>query len=198
MNKSVVIIGKGESVLRCTKEFVDTFDEVAICNRPVYEGYEHLISNHADYDFVTNTESVKQYSEELKEKLGIKETILTGFNSQLRNNFNFKNLDPSTGILAFNYFLNKLEYTHICLVGFDLFQKFKKVYYFNATELNPSILYLIDSGKYTTNLIQNIDSGHDLNLTYEYLIESFKNFKGKNFSIISTYLFEEIDNLKIL
>ena len=58
MNKSVVIIGKGESVLRCTKEFVDTFDEVAICNRPVYEGYEHLISNHADYDFITNTESV--------------------------------------------------------------------------------------------------------------------------------------------
>ena len=50
--KSVVIIGKGPSVQRCTKKFIDSFDDVAICNHPVYKRYEHLISNHADYDLI--------------------------------------------------------------------------------------------------------------------------------------------------
>ena len=43
MKKSVAIIGKGPSVLKSTKEFVDTFDEVAICNFPQMEGYENYI-----------------------------------------------------------------------------------------------------------------------------------------------------------
>ena len=43
MNKSVAIIGKGPSVKRCKREFVESFDEVAICGRPVFDGYEEFI-----------------------------------------------------------------------------------------------------------------------------------------------------------
>lgn len=50
--KSVVIIGKGPSVSKSTKEFVDSFDEVAICNFPPMENYEHFISNRATYHFL--------------------------------------------------------------------------------------------------------------------------------------------------
>ena len=32
MSKSIIILGKGPSILRCNKEFVDKFDDIAICN----------------------------------------------------------------------------------------------------------------------------------------------------------------------
>ena len=75
--KSVVIIGKGPSVQRCTKKYIDSFDKVAICNHPVYDGYEHLISNHADYDFI-NVGDPNPYSVERLESLGIKFIVNTG------------------------------------------------------------------------------------------------------------------------
>ena len=77
MNNSIVIIGKGPSVQRCTEEFIDSFDEVAICNHPVYDGYEHLISNHAQYDFI-NVGDPNPYKKYRLESLGIKYIINTG------------------------------------------------------------------------------------------------------------------------
>ena len=148
MGKSVVIIGKGPSVKRCTKSFVDSFDEVAICNRPVYEGYEHLISDHADYDFITNDVTVLQYSKDMYKKLGIKETILTGQHSKLRVSFSYHGLDPSTGTLAFYNFATNKDYTRIGLVGFDLFEVNKKVYYFNQDQVTNHLQYLFSNGTY--------------------------------------------------
>ena len=58
LEKSVAILGKGPSVSRCTKEFIDSFDEVAACGRPVFLGYEHLIGNKAKYDFANRTAEV--------------------------------------------------------------------------------------------------------------------------------------------
>lgn len=187
MSKSVVIIGKGPSVLRSTKKFVDSFDEVAICNRPLYDGYENYISSRADYDFCTNLKTVRQYTPELIEKLGIKKTILTGENSFLRNNFEYKNLDPSTGILAFFYFLNQEDYTHISLVGFDFFEKNKKMYYFKPEELTSSLWYLYTNNTFSRDLIHLLDSGHNLELSFEFILESFKKNINKKFTIISNF-----------
>ena len=83
--KSIVIIGKGPSLHRSTKKLVDLFDEVAIVNRPIYEGYEHLISDHADWDF-TNDDA-PQYSEYWKNKLNIKNNIDTTQGSEFRNKY---------------------------------------------------------------------------------------------------------------
>ena len=68
--KSVVIIGKGPSVSKSTKEFVDSFDEVAICNFPPMENYEHFISNRATYHFL-NAGNPFPYSKVFMNNLGL-------------------------------------------------------------------------------------------------------------------------------
>jgi len=46
MNKSIIILGKGPSLLRCTKEFVDQYDDIAICGFPPFtEDFLKLINN---------------------------------------------------------------------------------------------------------------------------------------------------------
>lgn len=196
--KSIIIIGKGNSLHRCTKELVDSFDEVAICNRPPYEGFESIISDHADYDFITSEKTALKYSNELWEKLNIKETILTGLNSEIRDKFSFKTLDPSTGTLAFYYFLLKPEYTHICLAGFDLMVKGSKEYYFNLNQMNPQLLYLIGQEVYDNELTRLTDSGHNTEMTHEFMVKSFNENPNRKFTLITDYPFETLENITIL
>jgi hypothetical protein len=196
--KSIIIIGKGPSIKRCSREIVDKFDEVAICNRPKFEGYEHLIGERANYDFATNLIDIRYYSDEFKEKLGFKKTILTGKDSELRNNFNYHDLDPSTGTLAFSYFLEKEEYNHIGLVGFDLFEKNKNFYYFQTSELTESMKYLVGNGTFTEDLVFTKDSGHNTELTRKYMMEMFEKHSEKRFTLISDYEFQPKPNLNIL
>lgn len=221
MPKSIVIIGKGPSVQRCTKEFINSFDEVAICNHPVYDGYEHLISNHADYDFI-NVGDPNPYSQQRLQSLGIHTIINTGGRyihnppkSIVPDNCSvqyfpfyrgrcldyFKNqhqLDPSTGIMAFHYFVNKPEYSKIALVGFDLFEKGTPIYYFKKEEASPSLQYLWQRKSYDENNIITFDSGHNVKNTYHYLIEQIKKNLHTKFEMITNYPFDKtIDNLII-
>lgn len=195
--RSVIIIGKGASVQRCTKQYVDSFDEVAICGRPPYIGYEHLISNHADWDF-TNDSGLVKYSPELMHKLGLKWHVNTGGDSPIKKEFKYKTLDPSTGILAFNFFAEIPEYTHIALVGFDLFQKNKRVYYFEFEDEHPSQHYLWYNGTYDKEMTYLKESGHKTDLTYEFITAQFKNYPDKKFSLITDYPFEKFDNVEMV
>ena len=68
--KSIVIIGKGPSVSKSTKSFVDSFDEVAICNFPPMEKHQHLISNRAKYHFF-NAGDTLPYHREFMNNLGL-------------------------------------------------------------------------------------------------------------------------------
>ena len=196
--KSVILIGKGPSIKRCTRELVETFDEVAICNRPKFEGYEDLIGERAHWDFATNLIDIRYYSDDFKKRLGLKKTFLTGNDSELRNNFSYKGLDPSTGTLAFFHFLNTNKYSHICLVGFDLFEKDKHFYYFKTEELTDSMKYLVDNGTFTENLIFTQDSGHNTDLTREYMSEMFESHPEIKFSLLTNYQFPFFPNLEIL
>ena len=118
MNKSVAIIGKGPSVLKSTKAFVDSFDEVAGCGRPVFRGYEQYIGRRLHYHFANKTGT--PYTKEEEKILGMKQLICTANDTSIRNNFKYKDLDPSTGMLALNYFIQQSTYTRIALIGFDL------------------------------------------------------------------------------
>ena len=198
LGKSVVILGKGPSVRRCTKSFVDSFDEVAICNRPVYEGYEHLISDHADYDFVTNTITVLQYTQEMYEKLGIKKTILTGLRSELRESFSYHGLDPSTGTLAFHFFALNEEYTRVGLVGFDLFEVSKRVYYFEQSQVTKSLQYLFDNGTYDHEMNVLLPSGHNADLTHRYMTETFCNNPSVKYELITDFPFAASANVEVI
>ena len=107
-------------------------------------------------------------------------------------------LDPSTGIMAFHYFVNKSEYIKIALVGFDLFQKGTPIYYFKREEAAKSLQYLWGRGSYDKNNKITFDSGHSVNKTYNYLIDQIINNPTLKVEIITNYPFEKIDNLTIL
>lgn len=213
--KDIAIIGKGPSLLRCTKKIIDSFDEVAIINRPLYDGYEHLISNHADWDF-TNDDA-PEYSDYWKNRLKIKKHISTNQGSEFRNEYwnwfreNYFKLDelsdeqikkyghsrnvleiyfgPSNGPMVFEYFVRQEEYNKIGLFGFDLNEKGKKIYYFNKNEVNNiNIKYLWNDGTYDNKTSIHLkDSIHDVNMTYNYFMETFKKYKNKEFHLLSDY-----------
>ena len=219
MNKSIVIIGKGPSALRCSKDFIDSHDEVAICGHPVFDGYEHIISNRAMYDFI-NCGDPNPYKIDRINSLGLKYIINTGGRKMtipkciipyskitycpfyrgicldyFQQNYD---LDPSCGIMALHYFLNhNSEYNRISLVGFDLFQKGTKIYYFKRQEASPTLQYLWNRGSYNNNDKITFDSGHNVENSYNYIIDQIKENSNIDFTIYTNYEFEKIDNLTI-
>lgn len=223
MSKSIVIIGKGPSLHRCTKKFIDSFDHVAIVNRPIYEGYEHLISDHADFEFITEI-TPPAYSEKWKNKLNLQLTlnqITSGFKEYYKQWIHGKygfdlsiNLYPDSGILIFEHFVRNKEnkwqgeplimeeYDKIGLVGFDLREVGKKGYYFKNDEAFDCVKYLWDNGTYDKDGVFRSDSSgnpqRQVNSSAEYMNDTFKKYSNKEFIIISDYNFEKLDNVKQL
>ena len=66
-------------IQKSKKEYIDKFDEVAICGRPIFNGYEHFIGERAHYDFC-NCKDPRLYSDNLLKKLGIQIVINTNNN----------------------------------------------------------------------------------------------------------------------
>ena len=201
LEKSIAILGKGPSVARCTKEFIDSFDEVAICGRPIFDGYEEIIGRRAHWDFAN--ESAVAYSSEMRERLGNPIWINTDDQSPYRKEFTEEYSGwfaggPSTGTFAFDWFVKKSEYTKIALIGFDLFPKGESLYYFKREEWNPNMEYLFHNGTFSEDGRMLIDSLHDTKMTYKYMNEMFDKFNDKKFYIITDYPFEEKPNLKIV
>ena len=194
--KSVAILGKGPSVSRCTREFIDKFNVVVGCGRPLIDGYEHLVGSRLHYDFSNRTST--PYTQEQMSRYGVREHIDTGGQTPIRENFSFKDLDPSTGILAFDLFVHDDSVDSIALVGFDLFQHMEKMYYFKNEEFDPALKWLWDNGTYDSQGRLTEISGHNLERTYEYLNHMFDSYPEKNFYIISSYPFEEKPNLTIM
>ena len=170
MKKSVAIIGKGPSVRYSTKDFIDSFDEVAICNFPPMENYQHLISNRATYHFL-NAGAPFPYERDFLNNLGLRRIFNTSrdivppqksfipnhqviyfedygvhVKKRYEDQYGFW---PSTGVMAFDYFLNSPDHDTISLVGFDFFQPRESVYYFLKNETNPSLHYLWDNNTYS-------------------------------------------------
>lgn len=225
--KSIVIIGKGPSITRCTKEYIDSFDEVAICGHPIYENYQHLISNRAKYDFL-NCGDPNPYPAEFVKKLGITHVFNTGgrdifpprkdtvpfnnieYHAGLRKillpYFKEKyDLDPATGTMAFEMILRMKKHYKIALVGFDLMEINETNYYFDRKYVQSSLQkYYIDRAKDGNGKIYSIDgsrlvkSGHNTENTYKYMIDCFNYNSNILFEIISNREFPNLNNLKIV
>jgi len=191
--RSVAILGKGLSVKRCTKEFIDSFSTIVACGRPVFDGYEEYVGNRAHYDYSNRTSS--PYTPEQRSELGIIKHIDTGSGTELRDKFNFKDLDPSTGILAFHEFVNNPEYSTIALIGFDLLQTNKKMYYFKNEEFDPALDWLWKDGTYDEQGRLTITSGHNTERTYEYIMTMIDLHPEKLFYVFSSYDFASRKNL---
>tara|TARA_R110000824_G_scaffold5923_6_gene27097 strand:- start:12535 stop:13200 length:666 start_codon:yes stop_codon:yes gene_type:complete len=219
---SIIVIGKGPSVGRSTRELVDSYDEVAICGHPVYSGYEHLISDHADYDFC-NVGDIEPY----KIDLGLKYVLNTGgigtenrkpvkglvtedakyipdLSHSLREYFAKEyDLDPSTGTYALEYLLRLNKFDHVCMVGFDLMQIDKPIYYFKKNEVKENLLYLFNNGTYTAEGIRMKKSGHDSEKTFKYMVDRFTQYKNVKFSLLTDHkpfgeVADELGNVSIL
>jgi len=195
LKKSVAILGKGPSVKRCTEKFIDKFQTVVACGRPIFEGYETYVGNRAHYDYANRTAT--PYTTEQIRELGIRSTVDTGSGTEIRENFKYKDLDPSTGVLVFHEFVTK-EYDEIALIGFDLFQTNEKMYYFENKEFDSKLQWLWEDGTYDEEGKLTIVSGHNTELTYEYFNHMFDLYPEKKFYIISSYPFEEKDNVTII
>ena len=190
MKKTVAIIGKGPSVLKCKKEFVDSFDEVAICNWPPFIGYEQYIGNRATYHFI-NAGDPYYYEKDLLDNLGLKKFFNSqanheGANSMIKElpgmitpsydvdyecDFGFKMREkyeskygiwPSTGVMAFDYFLNSDEFVKIALIGFDFYKIGQDVYYFPKDKVKKTLHYLWNDSSYTTDgkVLEKAYKGH--------------------------------------
>lgn len=167
---------------KCTKKFIDSHDEVCLINYIIYNGYEHLVSDHADYMFGNRTSF--RYSPQQVDKLGLKEMIFTGKINQSFDSTNPKvkvilptpnlrdemmglyGFDPASGIQALHYFL-KRDYDKISLIGFDFYEVGSTPYYFKPSEATSEQKYLW-SGDYKDNKI-NVASGHDTTKSIDYL-----------------------------
>jgi len=206
--KSIIIFGKGKSLLRCTKKITDSFDKVAIINYPKF--VEKHMSNRADYHFtlvygkeICDWDDKQMYRDYAQNKLGIEKIFNIGnqikdhykryyhediykvsipIDYKFRQNYG-KYFDwfPPSGILAFDYLLKTKKYKKICLVGFDFFS-------FNKECTNDN---------YYNNKMKGIMT-HFPKKQVKYLIKKIKENKNINFILYTNYKeFPKLPNLEI-
>ena len=222
--KSIIIFGKGPSVLRCTRDFVDQFDEIAICGYPVINDffYNLIKDREIRYHFCNCGSYDSRYTNEINQKLKIKGIYNTNmppneYAKFLKNDslFNkdilrpkhlsfFKrkyNLDPSTGIMCLKYILDSDLYNKIGLVGFDNFKMGEQTYFYEPSEYGKEAKRLINLNENGTiiiksNGIYNKINGHDPQKSKKYMEDMFSTNSNINFLLISNEYFEYKGNLK--
>jgi len=170
VKKSAIIIGKGPSLSTIKRDYVDSFDDIIICNLPVWEGYQHILPLRATYQFRNN--STPNFSEEGLRQLGLKAVFSTALLSQkmwddercpipiyygrdylpnLRESGTALELwygageciNPTSGIIAFSWAVNSEKYNKIAMAGFDMMEVNKDCYYFKPAEYQQNIRYLL-------------------------------------------------------
>jgi hypothetical protein len=172
MGRSAILLGKGPSILRTTSEYVSSFDDVIIINRPIWDGYENHIPRRADIQYRNN--STEDFSKEEVVELGLRKVVsIAQVGEQLReeahrgiidveyppfqpgpNNsitLNYKDISfsPSGGVLAFHHIVESGEYDNISVVGLDLMMVGKRAYYFEPEEMQDNVKYLLHNGTYS-------------------------------------------------
>lgn len=198
MIKSIIIFGKGPSVLKCTRDIVDQYNDIAICNYPVLNDFFiNLIKDREIlYHFANCGTFDNRYTNSVNKKYKIKNIIntnvknATGYSLFLNNKAMFIDsirekyleyfkkkfeLDPSTGVIALQYLIDTKKYNKILLVGFDNYKKGKQTYYYKPDEYNSKIKYLLQNNIISKDGKFMIKSGHDPEKTMKYIDYIIKN-----------------------
>ena len=215
MSKSIIIFGKGPSVLRCNREVVNQHDDIAIINYPVINDFFYglIKDREIKYHFANCATFDTRYDDNMNNKLNIKGIYNTHYKLQIQNYKNFlKNkdlfkdcirekceeyfrkirLDPSSGILALQYLINTKLYNKITLVGYDNYKLGEQTYYYKPEEYNNSIKYLFKNNIIKQNGEYNQVSGHDPEKTKKYLEGLFLDYPNINLKFITEV---ELNNL---
>jgi len=195
--RSIAIVGKGPSVLRCTREFVESHDDIAICNFQPMIGFEHLIGDRADIEYSNDTARLDHPPGEVA-AMGIRERYSTDSSSELVRSFDFRGLDPSTGIVALSHSLDKGLYDSISLIGFDMCVTGQRAYYFDFDRVPEACHYLYEQGVYDRDMmVFNAVSGHNTGLSIAYLEHVFQSNPQVKFVVYTTHPFRESSNVKL-
>ena len=215
MSKSIIIFGKGPSVLRCNREVVNQHDDIAIINYPVINDFFYglIKDREIKYHFANCATFDTRYDDNMNNKLNIKGIYNTHYKLQIQNYKNFlKNkdlfkdcirekceeyfrkirLNPSSGILALQYLINTKLYNKITLVGYDNYKLGEQTYYYKPEEYNNSIKYLFENNTIKQNGEYNQVSGHDPEKTKKYLEGLFLDYPNINLKFITEV---ELNNL---
>jgi len=223
--KSIIIFGKGPSVLKCTRKIVDDHDEIAICNYPPLNDffYSLIKDKTIHYHFANCGTFDPRWTNELNHKLQIQKIFNTNrgtnnYMNYLNNNTLFQNENlyqtiykdyyyniykskPNTGVMALQYILNTKLYDKITLVGFDGFKLGSTVYYYDMRYLSQPLKYLVGgNGPYNKNgkiLVDNLE--HPFDITFKYLNDTIQQNSNINFTFITNIKFDKnYNNLSIL
>lgn len=182
----IIIIGRGNSALRCTPEFINQHNLIAVVNKFIFKGYEQYVSNKADIQFRNGTGDV--FTEEEIRILGLKKIVYTHDNNKYPNYPSYykgieiidpkptirseirkiqHNFDPSSGMAGIYYVLNNYDVSELSLIGFDFYEVGQTPYYFKPEDADPQLKYLWKNN-YKNNVI-NVKSGHDTDKTIEFV-----------------------------
>jgi len=192
--ESVILLGKGPSILKLEAEYVEGFDQIAIVNRHIWEGYSQHIPPKADMQYRNN--STENFSESEFIEMGIKEVISTaGPNVELPRrahyniaevrypewpvnqnrdsivlSFDDKTFNASSGVVAFYDLVNCKKFNKISVAGIDLMENGQRAYYFEPEEAPANMQYLFEWGIYDRNgFIRKKESGHSESDSREFM-----------------------------
>lgn len=202
LNNSVVIIAKGPSVLRSTREWIDQFEHKAIINHVPFDGVEDKIGETADYWF--KNWQCRWYEPEYLDQIGIKCVVNTSSREFHANGKSFRNLfadhietdfmhfkgifkqdynlEPSSGLMAIEYFIRK-GFKNIGFVGIDLYEVGKPRYY-------------VDTQEFGLDPIQNEPSLHDREKSLGYINKVIDRHQEITFHVISDANISDNKNVK--
>tara|TARA_B100000575_G_scaffold294499_1_gene310859 strand:+ start:7680 stop:8354 length:675 start_codon:yes stop_codon:yes gene_type:complete len=220
--KSIIIFGKGPSVSRCTPEFVNKYDDIAICNYPVFNDFfKNLIQKREiKYHFVNgglfddrfdnsfnNINKItgiynchyndrRQYLSFLKNKDIFNDSFIREKTEKYlkENNFDF---DPSTGTIGFNYIINTKLYNRIAIVGFDNYENNKSIYYYNISLANSKLKHTNEARNITKDGRWLGVNGHNPIITKKYYLFEINKNKNIQFDFITNMELEPLSNISI-
>jgi len=146
---SIILLGKGESINKLTKEFIINHDYIAWANIHNHIMYNHLIPNKVDFLFIRNKTFIDDLTKEQKLEISllnikhvfiVEKNVKKILNYSIEKEFNATKeygFNASTGLIAFNYLITQSP-DILTIAGLDLFTTKNDLYYFNNINDNLS------------------------------------------------------------
>lgn len=82
--RTAAVIGKGPSIKNCKSDYINRFDDIIICNKPVFEGYESYIPKRANIQF--RNKHAENFSKNELDELGLQLIVYTDDHTNFKNN----------------------------------------------------------------------------------------------------------------
>ena len=213
---SVIVFGKGNSILRSNKDYVETFDRKAIINFPYIHGYEKYISNkfdyhfcmtygHLEYFFRNKNINQQDYDYYINNKLKISHIFNIGNHTKLTINNLLKDKNIKYDLSFRRTMMNKKKYSwfppsgilvidyfidcgfkHISLVGYDFYCDINPNISIKKNKLIQSYYYLNSDNFNCAENCMDINTHHP-EKQVEYFIKKVKQNPTIRFDIITNY-----------